>query len=380
MRVVQVNCARDPLRRKGTDLLDAWSTLPSVASAVRSAGAEVSVVQSANEDCECERNGVSFHFVAEPWFGGKSSAGYAPWRIARAAKALRPRVVHMNGLAFPFHTRALCALGIPVLVQDHANDPRSRMRHLRRWGLAKAAGLAFTSREQASPFFANGSIKSGMPVFSIPESSTDFRDGDVAEARRLTGVHGNPAVLWVGHLDENKDPMTILEAFSRTVTRVADAHLWVCYLQAPLLERVRTRLASDALLASRVHLLGPVPHECVELLCRAADFFMLGSRRESCGYALLEALACGATPIVTDIPAFRALTGNGAVGALCKPGDANAFSDALASLAACSIDALRTQAVLHFKSEVSFPVVGQKLLAAYKTIVDLHAKGGDETR
>src|SRR5690242_5470455 len=103
MRVVQVNCARDPLRRKGTDLLDAWSTLPSVASAVRSAGAEVSVVQSANEDCECERNGVSFHFVAEPWFGGKSSAGYAPWRIARAAKALRPRVVHMNGLAFPFH-------------------------------------------------------------------------------------------------------------------------------------------------------------------------------------------------------------------------------------------------------------------------------------
>jgi hypothetical protein len=41
MRVVQVNCARDTLRRNGQALLDAWLTLPSVAASVRNAGAQL---------------------------------------------------------------------------------------------------------------------------------------------------------------------------------------------------------------------------------------------------------------------------------------------------------------------------------------------------
>jgi len=380
MRVVQVNCARDPLRRKGSDLLDAWPTLPSVASAVRSAGARVSVVQSADEDSECEQDGVSFHFVAEPRFGRSLTAGYSPWRVARAANASRPQVVHVNGLGFPFHTRALCALGIPVLVQDHGDNPHSRLGALRRWGLAKVSGFAFTSHELALPFFSNKTLKPWTRVFSIPESSTYFRDGDVEQARRITGVHGDPAVLCVGHLNENKDPMTVIEAFSRAIRGLPQARLWLCYQNAPLLDRVRMRLAANSTLASRVHLLGPVGHERVELLCRAADFFMLGSRRESCGYALLEALACGATPIVTDIPAFRAITANGAVGTLCKAGDADAFAAALVSLAGSSIEALRARAILHFKSELSFPVLGKKLLAAYEAIVDLYAGTGRAAR
>src|SRR5690349_17682509 len=101
MQVVQVNCARDPLRRTGKDILDAWPTLVSVASAVRSAGAKISVVQSTSQDGAYEREGVSFRFVAEPCFGGKPAAGYAPLRIARAVRALDPQIVHVNGLGFP---------------------------------------------------------------------------------------------------------------------------------------------------------------------------------------------------------------------------------------------------------------------------------------
>jgi glycosyltransferase involved in cell wall biosynthesis len=126
--------------------------------------------------------------------------------------------------------------------------------------------------------------------------------------------------------------------------------------------------------------LGPLPHETVERLCRAADFFMLGSHRESCGYALLEALACGATPIVSNVPAFRAITANGKVGALCKPGDPDSFADALVSLAGRSIAALRAQAISHFKSELSFPVVGKKLLAAYEQLAELRPNAGNKSR
>lgn len=374
MHVVQINCARDPLRRTGADLLELWPTLPSIASAVQAAGAEVTVVQSADSDSACERNGVLFRFVAEPWFGGRPAAGHAPLRIMRAVRELHPDIVHVNGLGFPFHTHALTSLRVPVLVQDHSDVARSPMNPLRRWGLKRVGGFAFTSREQALPFLSNGVIRPGVPIFAIPESSTHFRSGDVDEARQKTGVHGNPAVLCIGHLDENKDPLTILDAFSRAIGALPNPQLWLCYREASLLADVQNRLAADPRLASRTHLLGDVPHAGVEWLCRAADFFMLGSRRESCGFALLEALACGATPIVSDIPAFRALAAEGAVGALCKPGDAPAFAGALIALAAADSGTMRAKAIAHFQSKLAFPVLGKRLLSAYTTLVDERAR------
>lgn len=370
MRVVHVNFARDRKRRTGAQLLDAWPTLLSVASAVRSAGADVTVIQSSHGESICQRDGVSVHFVLEPSLGIRAAAGYSPWRIARAVKMLKPDIIHVNGFGFPFHTRAVTALGLPVLAQDHADRPLSPMRRLRRWGLANVAAVAFTANELALPFFQNGSFRSRLPVFSIPESSTHFREGDREQARSATGLRGKPAILWVGHLDENKDPLTILEAFSMALRQIPSAQLWFCYRNAPLLDCVRARIAATSELSARVHLLGAVPHAQVELLCRAADFLVLGSKRESCGYALLEAIACGATPIVSDIPAFRAITANGAIGALCNPGDAGGFAEAMIALSDRPGEGLRAGVVRHFKSELSFPAVGRKLVAAYQQLID----------
>ena len=58
---------------------------------------------------------------------------------------------------------------------------------------------------------------------------------------------------------------------------------------------------------------------------RAADLFVLGSHREGGSSALVEAMATGRTPVVTDIPSSRALTGNGAVGELWPCGDSRAL-------------------------------------------------------
>ena len=62
---------------------------------------------------------------------------------------------------------------------------------------------------------------------------------------------------------------------------------------------------------------------------RAADLFVLGSHREGSGYSLIEALACGLPPVVTDIPSFRSLTGGGAVGKLWPCDDPRALCEAL---------------------------------------------------
>ena len=137
-------------------------------------------------------------------------------------------------------------------------------------------------------------------------------------------------MLWVGHLNANKDPLTILEAVSIARRRLPGLQLWFCFGSAPMHQAVEARIAREVELRECVHLLGRVPHEQVETLMRAADLFVLGSHREGSSFSLIEALATGLTPVVSAIPSLRVLTGNGAVGALFPCGDARALSDAAA--------------------------------------------------
>ena len=188
------------------------------------------------------------------------------------------------------------------------------------------------------------------------------------EALRATGVRGDPAVLWVGHLDANKDPLTVLDGVSAAARALPELQLWCCFGVAPLLRLVQDRIAKDPRLRDRVQLVGRVPHERVEQLMRAADIFVLGSHREGSGYALIEALACGLPPVVTDIPSFRALTGAGAVGRLWPCGDAHKLGAALQSLAARAPDDERRAVRAHFDRELSFAALGTKLVTMYRDV------------
>ena len=368
LRVVQVSCVIDPDRRSPEDLLAAWHTLPAVALAAARAGAEVTVLQASSAAAEIRRDGVRFRFVPEPAW--RSRAGLFPWRLAGAIRELSPDVVHFNGLDFPAHARAACAAGAPLLVQDHSSAARSRIGPLRRWGYGMVAGSAFTSRDQAAPFVEAGQLPADIPIFEIPESSTAFRPGDREAARRETGMHGSPAVLWVGRLNAGKDPLTILKAVAIALRDLPELQLWCAFGDEEIRPEIEAFLARDERLARHVHLLGAVSHARVETLCRAADFFMSGSRREGSGYALLEAMACGLVPIVSDIPAFRALTGNGTVGAIAPVGDSEAFATALVRLAGEGRQFGKARVLDHFDRHLSFGAVGAQLVAAYARLAE----------
>jgi glycosyltransferase involved in cell wall biosynthesis len=291
-----------------------------------------------------------------------------PWRLAGLLARERAHVVHFNGLDFPFHARAVAQTGLPVLIQDHASSADSPIAWLRRWGHGRIAAAAFTSEAQAQPFLASGQLPRSARIFAIPESSSDFTPGDREAARRETGMFGAPALLWVGHLNANKNPLTILEAVRLALHELPDLHLWCAFRGMDLLDEVGKMLDGDEVLARHVHLLGPVPHAHVEQLCRASDFYVSASRREGSGYALIEALSCGAVPVVSDIPSFRALTDGGAIGALAAPGDAAAFAAAIRSLAALPREPLRRRVLDHFERRLSFERVGASLVQAYAAI------------
>ncbi len=370
MRVAQISFFLDPLGRDPTRILEDWWPLVDAAEMVARAGASVAVIQACCESQIATRNGVSFYFVRPA--DGSASIAQSPV-FAAVLRELQADVLHVHGLHFSADLLTLAKLvpGTPILVQDHAGRvPRPWRRRALRRGLSVIDGVSFCALEQALPFRKAGLFRPSTALFEIPECSSRFAPGDQQAARLETGLHGDPAVLWVGHLDPNKDPLTVLAGIAAAVERLPDLQLWCCFGTAPLLSEVRARVNGDVRLHGRVHLVGKVPHVNIEQLMRAADLFVLGSRMEGSGCALIEALACGLPPIVTDIPSFRALTGNGKVGGLWPVGAADGMCETLLWVAAHPKQPTRSAVRAHFDNEVSFSAVGRKLAGAYLRLLN----------
>ena len=373
MHVVQANFQPAPEGLAAGAVLDRWRSLADVAGIAARGGVRVSVVQAASRrDC-IVRDGIEYHFVDVAGSKGATERGR---RFAGVLSDLGAEVLHVHGLAFAGEAFAVSRHlpRLPMLCQDHADRPPRwwRVPRWRRWYSA-VSGVAFTAAAQARPFFDARVFPQRMPVFAIPESSSRFAPGDRQRARADTGIHGDPCVLWVGHMNAGKDPLTVVDGVARAAMRLPGLQLWCAFGSAPLLAEVQDRVRACPQLADRVHFLGNVTHAQVEMLMRAADIFVSGSRSESCGYALLEALACGATPVVTEIPSFRALTGDGAVGRLWPSGDAAALAEALVEASSQRTPPARVRG--HFDATLSFEAVGRRWADAYAQVRDAHCRG-----
>jgi glycosyltransferase involved in cell wall biosynthesis len=369
LHVLQICFHLDPKRREPARILRDWWPLVDAAEMVMQAGMRVSVVLACVRSETVTQNGVDYYFLEAGPGQSSIAAGEA---FVQRIRELDADVFHVHGLGFAPDVQrlALLAPDIPLLLQDHADrvPPWWRRRAYRR-GLSLAAGVSFCALEQAAPFLKSGVLSSRTPIYEISETSSRFTPGDQQQARQATGVYGDPAILWIGNLDSNKDPLTVLDAISAATAQLPALKLWCCFRAAPLLPQVQARIDADARLRGRVELLGSTPHERVEQLMRAADMFVLGSHREGSGCSVIESLACGLSPVVTAIPSFAALTGDGAVGALWPCDDAASLCEALLRIASQQRQQLRGAVRAQFDRELSFVAVGAKLAATYQELL-----------
>ena len=368
LHVAQLNFEPAPEGLAPAQILEQWPSLVDIAEVAASSGLRVSVIQAAAHEELVTRNGIDYHFVD---IRGLEVATNRGRRFASLLADIKADVLHANGLGFAEDAFGVsqCLPHLPIIIQDHADRPPRwwRRPQWRRW-YAPIAGVAFTAPELARPFTRAGLFGPHARLFAIPESSSRFTMGSRANARAETGLRGDPCVLWVGHLSPGKDPLTVLDGAARAALRLPDLQLWCAFGCAPLLDEVQARIARDPQLSGRVHLLGKVAHAHVEALMRAADLFVSGSLAESCGYVVLEALACGVTPVVTDIPSFRALIGGSRVGHLWPCGDAARLAEALVDAAASRPSS--TQVRAHFDATLSFAAVGRQWAGAYAQVHD----------
>ena len=370
MRVVVVNLVYDADLEEPGELLSRFRTLTGLAEALhRSAGLDVSVVQRFSRDADLTRNGVRYLFRGD---GGAPMPRLRDLslRLLRTVREASPDVVHVNGLAFPSQVAALLLATArrPVFaVQNHAGAPDGGLRGvLQRLVTPRADGFLFTAPEIADRWRGRG-VLGGRPVFEVVEGSCDFSPVERDAARATSGIHGSPAVLWVGRLHEKKDPFTALEGFARALERLPGATLTMAFGQAPLLAAVEDRRARSPRLMERIRLAGRVPHAKLPAWYSAADLFLTSSPEEGSNYALIEAMACGTIPVASDIPVHRRLAGEAAE--YFPSGDSDACAEALLRAAARLSPAARAAVQARFEESASWPAVARQARAAYEALL-----------
>jgi len=362
--IIQVNYAFDKGLADPDQLLDRYVTLTAWSEALLVAGADaVGVVQRFHRGARITRNGVTY------LFSDKSSRAFA-----RCAAETRADVAHVNGMIFPARTWLLRRALQPdaaLVVQNHSDGGvvgrAPALRLAGRLNRGVADGFLFAAHEHAAAWREAGFIAPGQPIYQVMEASTSFRPVARDEARTITRVEGAPAVLWVGRLNANKDPLTILDGFERAIDRLPNATLTMIYSEADLIGEVQRRVHASAALGARVRLVGAVPHADMPAWFSAADLFVVGSHHEGSGYALMEASACGAVPIVSDIPTFRLLTGG--AGALWTPGDAGAFARALEEVSGRDLIEERAKLAGYFGRELTWSAIGRRAMDIYREVV-----------
>lgn len=317
-------------------------------------------IERINYEGEYEQNGVHYHFIRL-----KKNEIRFPWHMHRLIKELRPDVVFVSGFIFPLQIIQLglkLGRGVKIIVINHAERPFTGVKKfLQRLADRCVHGYFFTSKEMGEEWVQKGIISKESKIAEVMEVSSCFYVMNKEGALARTGVRGNPVFLWVGRLDSNKDPLTILKGFKEFIKYQPSARFYMIYHTEDLKQEIAAFCEKESDLQKVITMVGKIAHEEMQYWYSSADFIISGSHYESGGAAVCEAMSCGCIPVLTNIQAFRKITGPGKCGLLYEPGNDKALLDALLETQKMDIKKERGRVLQQFKEELSFEAIAGKI-------------------
>lgn len=328
------------------------------------------LVKHLNYEGETRIEDIRYRF-----FKSVNSFWYIPFKTHRFIKKEDPGVILVQGFVFVLPVIFLrWKLGrrCVILVQHHGERPFTGLKgFLQRWADASIDGYLFTSLDNATEWIDRKIIGKKEKCYEVQAASASFTLKDKAACKARLNIAGDNNFLWVGRLNSNKDPLTVIAAFERYLAVETKAKLYMIYQTDELITEIEIWIKRSAALLNAVHLVGKIEHEQLEYWYNAADFYISGSHREASGYALVEAMVCGCIPVVTDIPSFIKITGNGKYGILFKPGNAQDLYEQL--LSTDKLDKKNYSRTVHAyaKENLSYKTVAEQV---YQLCLSLVAK------
>lgn len=296
--------------------------------------------------------------------GKKLKKWMIPFRFNWFIKSLQPDYILVHGFGF-VHYLVFLKMILPkskILLQSNgfAPKPKGIKKYIYKVSDYFIDGYLFTGIENAKPWYEN-KILAKDKIFSVMEGSTHFKfSGN--EKRKPNSF------LWVGRLDANKDPLTILKAFERFLDIQENAILTMIFHENHLLSQVQDFISNSEKLKKAVIVKGYVEHHLLEAIYNENEFFILGSHYEGSGYALVEAMACGCIPIVTSIPSFQFMTNDGACAFLFTPKNKEELIIQLIMTTNCDIALMQEKILKQFKDKLSFEAIAREISIVFQSL------------
>jgi glycosyltransferase involved in cell wall biosynthesis len=135
----------------------------------------------------------------------------------RLIKSHRPDVIFVNGLIFPLQIiqlRLKVGKGVKIIVLHRAEKLSTGVKkYLQKMADRCIDAYLFSSVDFGKQWLQNGIIKDNRKIHEVMQASSRFHPQDKTIARSVLHVKGSPVYLWVGRLDTNKDPLTVVTAF-----------------------------------------------------------------------------------------------------------------------------------------------------------------------
>ncbi|WP_276501951.1 glycosyltransferase family 4 protein [Terrimonas pollutisoli] len=320
---------------------------------------EVISIERINYEGWLQLNGVFYYFMRL-----KRNVVFFPWRMHRFIRKQRPDIVLVHGFIFPLQIIQLrLSLGKrpKIIVQNHAEKPASGVRSFfQRLADHVIDAYFFTSPEMAREWTERGIIRKEKKVVEIMEVSSVFSYSEKDRRKNLDNVKGL-TFLWVGRLNANKDPITVVKAFVNFLSHQPQARLNMIYQEDVLLNDIKQLIGANRQAAGAIVLAGQVPHRQLQEWYNAADFFISGSHYESGGVAVCEAMSCGCIPVLTNIISFQMMTNRGACGLLYEAGNEKNLLNCLLQTQKMDINKEREKVLEQFNKELSFEAIAQKI-------------------
>lgn len=160
-----------------------------------------------------------------------------------------------------------------------------------------------------------------------PEFYHDERP--ISAVRELFPAIQRPYLLAVGTVQPRKNYIRLIDSLAQLRSSGHDIDLVVIggkgWLSDPIYQAAQTPRVSQ-----HVHMLGHLPDDDLRLLYTHAACFVMPSLYEGFGLPILEAMACGAPVVTSDVSSMPEAAGDAAL--LCNPYDVEAIAHAIARM------------------------------------------------
>lgn len=288
--------------------------------------------------------GVTWHRLPDPGLPGQAKVMARLVQIRRLARRLKPDVVHAHnawgpgwyGAAIGLHPFVIHAYGGDVLPEQYAGKPAFQ-RALTSWSCRTADRIVVTGGHMVGAAAALGIARDRLLLLPRGVDLQRYRPGlDTTGLRTRFGLDGGgPLILSPRYqVDEalyNFD--VVLDAFAAVRQQFPAAVCVQMYDPARGHGRARLEsLAAERGLAQAYRLVPAVDNAVMPLFFNVADVVVSIPSSDGFPVTVLEASACAAPLVVSDLPYCAEWFQNGANGVVVPVRDAAATAEAIAAL------------------------------------------------